>query len=1463
MKKAIPLNNKARRFIAILIYLIVMIFPNTISGQSTCASAVDLDATPQTLIDISTGEGWAKITGIAGLTRISINTVNPALPLPGLDYINYVDTIQLYKGACNVLSSVLVFTRTTNQPCVLNYAFVPGQLYHIRVSKGNVCKTCFQTYSISSIIAYGPSLCEGSCNLSCNGNFDLTSQNVPILDGWSNIFYSGCWNTFLDPSGPMWMDMDMFITEFQGNPDYFNTQSLAPPPPLCGNMHIPQNDNGYEPAFSGNGYAGLFAFSILDGFQNNILASGNTGKSYREYLQQELCDSMIAGHKYLIKFSTSLSDSSSVATHLGILFTSDTIWQPATTNITTQPPYGLFYSARTPQWETPTTVNGKIGWTTYQFIYTPDSNYKHMSIGNFRDGLSGNQTQLNNYVLTKHDQPQYPNLIHRYGESYYYIDGVSVLPVDSIEPNADTLKLCLGNEKDTLKAFLVGPNPYVTYNWTATPTDTTLNNWLNHWLILHPNSPDTQVVVHPSVNTTYYVTINDTLYNCTYKDTFLIQVGGEFLDSLIGQRQKCDTLDRYIVYHHPNNLNTVYNWFTSTGDMIVGNGNDTITVNWIASITADSWLHVIATDTITGCVSKDSIFVRLCCVNPSNGSFIYNDTASVLLGPGPHSEQGQRHYIDGTFVVDVNLYLLQDTLEMGPHARIIVTGGHTLELQTSIVRAGCCEMWDAIVGMSVNDSIIISKHSYIGDGIRGIVSNNGAVYRIFSDVTFNRNYVSITVNPYNGNHGGTVQESKFTSVNMAYCPSSFGRLLPPYANQWPLYGIDARGVHSITFGNPAAGNLTNTFTNLRYGIRTKNVNAKIYNNYFVGVNKAGAISKAIWSAGRFPTTNPINLIQYSDTIGGNVVGQFQKNRLLNCPFGVFTDSAMSTIVRNNTFRQTYAPNMLTLTGTAIRVDTCAGFLRVVEITNDSIINHAFGYYGYQNNNCNTRIVSNHIIRTQNGNTNGTGIYLICFNGTNNGNTLIYLNTIKSLRTGVSLMNVKGVTVNDDTILLRPTNLSYQLNQGISARNCPSVKITNNIIGRENPAGIPITNQWVGGIYVASCPTSRVTCNQISKLGYGIRYDGPGSGSSTVFLNKMSNTFTGIWLSNGANIGFQGSPTIAQDNTWSGAGVIRRLYTSGPLPTDGNLSRFYYRPPASGIYYPNPSTTSGSPSQFIPTTILTFNPWGVVCVYAQAATSGSGQNGQIAQGQIQFSGNQSAGKWMSRESLYRILLEDSTIAIGDAVLTNFRDSANNANIGKFTAAMRVNSLGTLSTQIAITNANSITNSIVPNDNVEQNYKSVLSIMLGHQLYGGTFTAQELSDLRAIAQLCPFTDGNAVYIARGLLAPIDTTDYDNPCEGDEQSNGRFGAPDLQQDSTFSFKLFPNPSNGEISLEYQIGGSETGRLEIYSAMGSFVTSAILAPGQQLQNITLPQLDAGIYLYKVTVNGEMKLADRLVIIR
>lgn len=638
--------------------------------------------------------------------------------------------------------------------------------------------------------------------------------------------------------------------------------------------------------------------------------------------------------------------------------------------------------------------------------------------------------------------------------------------------------------------------------------------------------------------------------------------------------------------------------------------------------------------------------------------------------------------------------------------------------------------------------------------------------------------------------------------------------------------------------------------------------AGVYNNRFVAVNKAGNSSHSIEAYGSFsPFTSHEHL-----RVGGTSPTRYDENIFVNCPTAVYTDTAMAVVIRGNNMRYNYA-FLGNLQGTAISINRNVGFIDMtVDISNDSIINYGVGIQCYENNFCNTSIKDNAIVRTLGGTTNnGTGITMFCTPGSNGqpsniGTNLVQTNMIVGMRYGVMANTMNGVVINNNWVYVRPIGSNQLSATGIYVVNCTGYSVTSNLVNRQNPTGPAVTNLNHGDIYVGNSPNGKVTCNITSKMGYSIQFAGSSTASATLYRNTMSDNVYGVWLSNGAIIGQQGSATSAPDNKWQTA-MTWRCFTSGG--TNGVNSKFFYRP-AGGVYNPQPSGAAAGPNAPIPTQTTNSNPPVVLCAYILPPGSHHGLLAQIAQGQVVFPSNQQIATRLSKEGLYRQLKFDSSLIAGDSVLVNFKDSADQANIGKLTAAMEVYSGRAYSTPTAISSAYSTVTGIVPADNIEQHDKTIATILLNHAANGGTLTVAELDTLRAIAQLCPFTDGNAVYVARGLLAPYDPTIYENPCEFDGGSSNRMMNPDVEEDTTTaSFNLYPNPSGGHATLEYQLGKGETGTLEIYSATGNLITSIQLSGGQQAQTISLPELDAGMYLYRVMVNGEMKLADRLVIIK
>ncbi|HKR03041.1 MAG TPA: T9SS type A sorting domain-containing protein [Bacteroidia bacterium] len=248
-------------------------------------------------------------------------------------------------------------------------------------------------------------VCEAQFNLVPNPGFEQFSScpfyfgDIPRAIGWN-------------------------IPLFSTTPDYFNACSINL------NIDVPQNLCGYESARTGDAYTGIVTFHIQQQTTHQI--------NYREYIQCELTDSLIAGVNYCISWYVSPCDSCYyVCNNMGMLFSHVQI------NDTCLPanPCNLNYL---PQLENPSTnnLNNPNGWTQISGAYTATGGEKYIIIGNFRDtsGTTGSYTGWGaptggdlNYV------------------AFYFIDDILVAPCDSLTGMSETN---FGNECNLF------PNPF-------------------------------------------------------------------------------------------------------------------------------------------------------------------------------------------------------------------------------------------------------------------------------------------------------------------------------------------------------------------------------------------------------------------------------------------------------------------------------------------------------------------------------------------------------------------------------------------------------------------------------------------------------------------------------------------------------------------------------------------------------------------------------------------------------------------------------------------------------------------------------------------------------------------------------------------------------------------------------------------------------------------------------------------
>jgi hypothetical protein len=199
------------------------------------------------------------------------------------------------------------------------------------------------------------------------------------------------------------------------SPDLFNNCALNP------YSGVPINSMGFQNAYSGLAYSGIFTIG-------NFIVNPEV----REYLQVELTESIYAGVRYEVVFNVSLGDEYGHAIGtIGAYFSETRVARET-----------LFYLDVVPQIQSTEGIilDSKDGWMTVRDTF--NSRYggeKFMLIGNFfPDSLSG---------LTYIDEG---SSTYNRNRSYYYIDDVSVVALDSIPSGVGEI------EKFELKVY---PNP--------------------------------------------------------------------------------------------------------------------------------------------------------------------------------------------------------------------------------------------------------------------------------------------------------------------------------------------------------------------------------------------------------------------------------------------------------------------------------------------------------------------------------------------------------------------------------------------------------------------------------------------------------------------------------------------------------------------------------------------------------------------------------------------------------------------------------------------------------------------------------------------------------------------------------------------------------------------------------------------------------------------------------------------
>ena len=198
--------------------------------------------------------------------------------------------------------------------------------------------------------------------------------------------------------------------------------------------------------------------------------------------------------------------------------------------------------------------------------------------------------------------------------------------------------------------------------------------------------------------------------------------------------------------------------------------------------------------------------------------------------------------INGTFIVDRDMYFDHADVLMGPQGKIIVRSGSSLFINDAYFHSCSildgsqpAEMWDSIYAepgstISANGQVIFE------DALVAISVADNANYYIYQNVLFNKNYIGMRIVGSRTVQNRISNGIRFTCLDNFTTPTV---LLFPNAGKRSFAGIVVNNCDDLSVGERGGvGGYLNTFQNLDYGIRAYNSNVNVVKTDFIDIDNS-------------------------------------------------------------------------------------------------------------------------------------------------------------------------------------------------------------------------------------------------------------------------------------------------------------------------------------------------------------------------------------------------------------------------------------------------------------------------------------------------------------------------------------------------------------------------------------------------------------------------------------------------
>lgn len=974
-------------------------------------------------------------------------------------------------------------------------------------------------------------------------------------------------------------------------------------------------------------------------------------------------------------------------------------------------------------------------------------------------------------------------------------------------------------------------------------------------------------VASPSVTTIYTVTGTDAGSGCTTTQTITITINPT---PVVTATPTSSTILVGGSVSLTASGATTYSWSPATGLSCSNCSNP------VASPTTTTVYTV--TGTTSGCTSTATVTVTVITGCPGVNTMAANyNTNTTLSASGLWSAS----VLNTTITGGATLTLSGIELRMFQDFKITVTPGCTLKVIGGTKIWACTDdMWDGIE-VQAGGRVEIFGDCQIEDAKIAVHSMNSLTTEaefLIHDCIFNKNHKAIRVDPYPFSHNGLVYSTLFTSV-ASVLPQlgvlgTVSTLKNPY-NSSPArkanMGVEVENVKSITIGSTLG---MNTFNNLEVGIHSfKNTLLYSKNNKFQNITY-GKICPSIVSSCFLQSTTGMGI--WAELLGTIVVGgtTAEANTFLKCNNGVVARTDVNVFVTFNSFQQISAP-IFTLSRCVLVENDFSG--QTIKVNNNTFFDFKEGAVIRNYYNCGVDITNNDFKKFP----KGMGIYCLQNTGsslniqtnffnstgidngsnairvqnavlTGNGTVTIYANSIRNCVTGIFITNIQKPQIAlHNVIIFNLSSPPPSSHFGVRMQNCPNSFVNDNDVYKLGltTAGSTYTNKLYGYTFDVGCVGGTITNNFARRMNTGFRFSGSNNTTLTFGCNFIERNYYGVEL-NTTDIGDQGAVGTTQDNQWTLPNPSIYTGTFGAKNISSTIPDFYTRGTSTPwTLSSSQQTPTGAAVSFPFTT-----PTGYFCLYGCADPPCFHIHiAKIAKKESPFDSLSINNRDITYFNTYYQLKQDSSIyqqgTPDDAIILNFKDSLSYTNIGAFYEITEKALSGDT------VNAKIINDAIVPRDCKEQSQKIVNKIFLSTWARGiFEFTPADSATLQTIADYYVEDCGLAVYDARVMLRydKDDFPDFSHSMiylEGTVSNNDVLGI------------MYPNPANTIAYYEIELAENESGFIQLFDLLGNIMTVQKLNAGVNKTEFDLSGFANGVYIYRVTLNGEFKVSDKLVI--